>query len=73
MPRAIDVRIEAPALLAAHRIERDDDVGRGLEVQKSEGKHRCRLESELAGARKVGGRWAFNPKVFYAAFDEAAA
>jgi hypothetical protein len=28
---------------------------------------------KLPGARKVAGRWAFNPKVFFAAFDEAAA
>jgi hypothetical protein len=27
----------------------------------------------LPGARKVAGRWAFNLKVFHAAFDEAAA
>jgi hypothetical protein len=28
---------------------------------------------KLPGARKVAGRWAFHPKVFYAAFNEAAA
>jgi hypothetical protein len=28
---------------------------------------------KLAGAKKVAGRWAFNPKVFLKSFDEAAA
>jgi hypothetical protein len=28
---------------------------------------------KIPGARKVAGRWAFNPKVFFAAFDEVAA
>jgi hypothetical protein len=30
-------------------------------------------QGKLAGARKVGGRWAFNPAVFIKSFDEAAA
>jgi hypothetical protein len=30
-------------------------------------------QGKLPGARKIAGRWAFNPKVFSAAFDEAAA
>lgn len=30
-------------------------------------------QNKLPGARKVAGRWAFNPKVFFASFDEAAA
>jgi hypothetical protein len=30
-------------------------------------------QGKLPGARKVAGRWAFNPAVFFAAFDEAAA
>jgi hypothetical protein len=28
---------------------------------------------KLPGAKKVGGRWCFAPKVFFASFDEAAA
>ena len=28
---------------------------------------------KIAGARKVAGRWAFNPKIFYATFEDAAA
>jgi hypothetical protein len=30
-------------------------------------------QGSLPGARKVAGRWAFNPAVFFAAFDENAA
>jgi hypothetical protein len=34
----------------------------------------CALESgKVPGARKIGGRWAFNPKVFLAAFETHAA
>jgi hypothetical protein len=28
---------------------------------------------KLPGARKVAGRWAFNPKIFHASFEDAAA
>jgi hypothetical protein len=27
---------------------------------------------KIAGARKVGGSWAFNPKVFFAKFEDVA-
>ncbi len=27
---------------------------------------------KIPGAKKVGGRWAFRPAVFFASFDEAA-
>jgi hypothetical protein len=30
-------------------------------------------QGKIAGARKVGGTWAFKPKTFFAAFDDAAA
>jgi hypothetical protein len=30
-------------------------------------------QGKIAGARKVAGRWAFKPAVFFASFDEAAA
>jgi hypothetical protein len=30
-------------------------------------------QGKLNGARKVAGRWAFNPKIFFATFDDAAA
>ena len=29
-------------------------------------------QKKLAGARKVAGRWAFNPAVFFAAFEDVA-
>jgi hypothetical protein len=29
-------------------------------------------QGKLAGARKVGGRWCFAPKVFFASFETAA-
>jgi hypothetical protein len=29
-------------------------------------------QGKLAGARKVAGRWAFNPKIFFASFETAA-
>jgi hypothetical protein len=29
-------------------------------------------QGKIAGARKVAGRWAFNPKIFFASFDEVA-
>jgi hypothetical protein len=33
----------------------------------------CALESgKVPGAKKIGGRWAFNLKVFLAAFEAAA-
>jgi hypothetical protein len=32
------------------------------------------LESgKVPGARKIGGKWALNPRVFHAAFESAAA
>ena len=30
-------------------------------------------QGKIAGARKVGGTWAFKPKTFFAAFDDATA
>lgn len=30
-------------------------------------------QGKLPGARKVAGRWAFNPKIFFASFEDAAA
>jgi hypothetical protein len=46
----------------------------GKAIGRSEKAAFAMLEAgKLPGARKVAGRWAFNPKVFFAAFDEAAA
>jgi hypothetical protein len=30
-------------------------------------------QGKVAGARKVAGRWAFNPKIFFASFEDVAA
>src|SRR5258708_29880004 len=51
-PGAVDVRVEAPARDARLRIERDDEIGAGLEVEQAKGEHRRHLEGELAGARE---------------------
>lgn len=45
----------------------------GIAIGRTEKATFAMLESgKLPGARKVAGRWAFNPKVFFAAFDEVA-
>lgn len=30
-------------------------------------------QGKIPGARKIAGRWAFNPAIFFATFDEAGA
>ncbi len=50
MARAIDVRVDAPALVPGLGVEGDHDVGAGLDVEESEGEHRGCLECQLAGA-----------------------
>src|SRR4029077_7092167 len=51
---AVDVRIEAPALPARLRIDRDHDVGAGFKIQRPVGKYRRGLEGELARAGETG-------------------
>jgi hypothetical protein len=46
----------------------------GIAIGRTEKATFAMLEAgKLPGARKVAGRWAFNPKVFFAAFNEVAA
>ena len=54
LARPVDVRIESPALHARLRVERDEYVRRGLEIEEAVRQHGCRLEREFVRTGETG-------------------